>query len=146
MDFTNNIARISGKSVYQDASEFCTSNRLSNRIMGINHEYVDTPLNELKFNDPSLAWPDRFFPYLFVVAEKRVWSGLQTHLVLTPSNVLINCIINTLVYSEKHKMWQTSLASKKYSCVSATICLTADYLIHMGKMRKVSSLINALAI
>ena len=57
----------------------------------------------------SLAWPDRFFPFLFVVAEKRVWSGLQTHLVLTPSNVLINCIINTLVYSQKHEMWQTSL-------------------------------------
>ena len=45
----------------------------------------------------SLAWPDRFFPFFFVVAEKRVWSGLQMHLVLTPSNVLINCIINTLV-------------------------------------------------
>ena len=89
----------------------------------------------------SLAWPDRFFPFLFVVAEKRVWSGLQTHLVLTPSNVLINCIINTLVYSQKHEMWQTSLDSKhckKYSCVSAMICLVADYLIHVGKMRKVS--------
>ena len=89
----------------------------------------------------SLAWPDRFFPFLFVVAEKRVWSGLQTHLVLTPSNVLINCIINTLVYSQKHKTWQTSLDSKhckKYSCVSATICLVADYLIHVGKTRKVS--------
>ena len=85
----------------------------------------------------SLAWPDRFFPFLFVVAEKRVWSGLQTHLVLTPSKVLINCIIS----SQKHEMWQTSLDSKhckKYSCVSATICLRADYLIHIGKMRKVS--------
>ena len=63
----------------------------------------------------SLAWPDRFFPFLFVVAEKRVWSGLQTHLVLTPSNVLINYIIS----SQKHEMWQTSLDSKhckKYSC------------------------------
>ena len=57
----------------------------------------------------SLAWPDRFFPFLFVVAEKMVWSGLQMHLILTPSNVLINCIINTLVYSQKHEMLQTSL-------------------------------------
>ena len=80
---------------------------------------------------------------------KRVWSGLQTHLVLTPSNVLINYIISTLVYSQKHEIWQTSLDSKhckKYSCVSATICLRADYLIHVGKTRKVSFLINALAI
>ena len=35
-------------------------------------------------------------------------------------------------------MWQTSLDSKhckKYSCA---ICLVADYLIHVGKTRKVS--------
>ena len=25
----------------------------------------------------SLALPDRFFPFLFVVAEKRVWTGSQ---------------------------------------------------------------------
>ena len=42
-------------------------------------------------------------------------------------------------------MWQASLDSKhckKYSCVSATICLVADYLIHplihVGKTRKMS--------
>ena len=34
-------------------SEFCTSSCLSNRIMGIYHEFVDTPPNELKFNDPA---------------------------------------------------------------------------------------------
>ena len=50
MDFTNNIAKIS---IYQDASEFCTSSCLSNRIMGINHEFVDTPPNELKFSDSA---------------------------------------------------------------------------------------------
>ena len=31
----------------------------------------------------SLAWPDRFFPFFFVVAEKRVWNSLQAVLVLT---------------------------------------------------------------
>ena len=36
----------------------------------------------------SLAWPDRFFPFLFVVAEKRVWSGSHTHLVLAPPTVV----------------------------------------------------------
>ena len=25
----------------------------------------------------SLALPDRFFPFVFVAAEKRVWSGSQ---------------------------------------------------------------------
>ena len=54
IDFTNNIAKISGNSVYQDASEFCTGSCLSNR-MGINHEFVDTPPNELKFNDPAIC-------------------------------------------------------------------------------------------
>ena len=37
----------------------------------------------------SLAWPDRFFPFLFVVAEKRVWSGLHTHLVLVPPTTVL---------------------------------------------------------
>ena len=50
---------------------------------------------------------------IFICGDgKRVWSGLQTHLVLTPLYVLINCIINTLVYSQKYEMWQTSLDSK----------------------------------
>ena len=35
----------------------------------------------------SLAWPDRFFPFFFVVAEKRVWNSLQAVLVLAPSDV-----------------------------------------------------------
>ena len=35
----------------------------------------------------SLAWPDRFFPFLFVVAEKSVWSGSHTHLILTSPTV-----------------------------------------------------------
>ena len=53
IEFTNNIAKISGNSMYQDVSQFCTSSCLSNRIMGINHDFVDTPPNELKFNDPA---------------------------------------------------------------------------------------------
>ena len=53
MDFTNNIAKISGNSIYQDVSELCTSSCLSNRIMGINREFVDTPPNKLKFNDQA---------------------------------------------------------------------------------------------
>ena len=51
IDFINNIAKISGNSVYQDVSQFCTSGCLYN--MGINHDFVNTPPNELKFNDPA---------------------------------------------------------------------------------------------
>ena len=36
----------------------------------------------------SLAWPYRFFPFLFVVAGKRVWSGSHTHLVFAPPTVV----------------------------------------------------------
>ena len=46
-----------------------------------------TALNRKEWqpSEYSLAWPDRFFPFFFEVAEKRVWSGLQSLLVLTPS-------------------------------------------------------------
>ena len=46
----------------------------------------------------SLALPDRFFPFLFVVAEKRVWSGSHTHLVLAPRKVTIEHVIVAQVY------------------------------------------------
>ena len=46
----------------------------------------------------SLVWPDRFFPFLFVVAEKRVWSGSHTHLVLAPRKVTIEHVIVAQVY------------------------------------------------
>ena len=49
-------------------------------------------------NSISLAWPDRFFPFLFVVAEKRVWSGSHTHLVLAPRKVTIEHVIVAQVY------------------------------------------------
>ena len=56
----------------------------------------------------SLAWPDRFFPFFFGVAEKRVWSGLQSLLVLAPptvvggvngGNVICYCLIVTRAIS-----------------------------------------------
>ena len=45
--------------------------------------YVSSHLKE-ELAWASLAWPDRFFPFFFGVAEKRVWSGLQSLLVLAP--------------------------------------------------------------
>ena len=53
MDFINNIAKISGNLIYQDASNFHTSSSLSGRIIGINHRFVYTPPNELKFSNPA---------------------------------------------------------------------------------------------
>ena len=57
IDFTNNVAKFLGNSVYQDESEFCASSNDScfNRTMAINHEFVDTPPNKLKFNDPAIC-------------------------------------------------------------------------------------------
>ena len=57
IDFTNNIAKILGNSAYQDTSELCASSNDScfNRTMGINHEFVDTPPNRLKFIDSAIC-------------------------------------------------------------------------------------------
>ena len=60
---------------------------------GVGSQYSDggTGLGRNRLSltgQPSLAWPDRFFPFLFVVAENRVWSGSQTHLVFAPPSVV----------------------------------------------------------
>ena len=51
----------------------------------------------------SLAWPDRFFPFFFVSAEERVWSGSQMQLVLAPTTVVggdnNKNVINALIQS-----------------------------------------------
>ena len=58
MDFINNIAKISGNLIYQDASGFRTSTTLSDKIIGINHKFVYTPPNELKFSNPAILIND----------------------------------------------------------------------------------------
>ena len=74
------------------------------------HIYVCTIVNQIGFKCTyiSLAWPDRFFPFFFGVAEKRVWSGLQSLLVLAPptvvggvngGNVICYCLIVTRAIS-----------------------------------------------
>ena len=75
----------------------------------------------LNFFGISLAWPDRFFPFLFVVAEKRVWSGLHTHLVLTPLEVLNKLRHQHFSRFENMKYGKPVLLSKQFSelpCVS----------------------------
>ena len=54
VSFTNNIAKISGNSIYQDAAEFCNASCLSDRLVGISIEFVNTPPNVLKFYDPAI--------------------------------------------------------------------------------------------
>ena len=58
IDFVNNVAKISGNLIYQDTSEFCTSSSLSNRIIGINHKFVYTAPNQLKFTNPATCIND----------------------------------------------------------------------------------------
>ena len=55
INFTNNIAKISGNSVCQDTDEFCNANCLSDRLIGISIEFVNTPPNVLRFYDPAIC-------------------------------------------------------------------------------------------
>ena len=55
INFKNNIAQISGNSVYQDAAKFCNSSCLINRTVNINSHFVTTPPNELRFCDPAIC-------------------------------------------------------------------------------------------
>ena len=53
--FTNNIAKVLGNSIYQDAAKSCNSSCLSDRMIDISCEFVDTPPNVLKFYDPAIC-------------------------------------------------------------------------------------------
>ena len=55
INFTNNIAEVSGNSVYQDAAQCCNSSCIRDRIPGISSELVNTPPNQLKFHDPAIC-------------------------------------------------------------------------------------------
>ena len=56
--FTNNIARVLGNSVYQDVADLCNRSCLTDRVVGINDEFIATPPNELKFYDPAICIDD----------------------------------------------------------------------------------------
>ena len=55
INFTNNFARIVGNSIYQDVDDLCNRSFLIDRVVGINTEFIATPPNELKFNDPAIC-------------------------------------------------------------------------------------------
>ena len=53
--FDHNMAAILGNSVYEEAAELCNSSSLAERMIGMNHEVVATPPNELKFYAPAIC-------------------------------------------------------------------------------------------
>ena len=55
INFTNNIAKVLGNSIYQDTAKFCNSSCLSNRIVNIDSQFLATPPNELKFYDQAVC-------------------------------------------------------------------------------------------
>ena len=55
INFINNIAKISGNSVYQDAAQFYNRSYLVDRMVGISSEFLATPPNELKFYGPAIC-------------------------------------------------------------------------------------------
>ena len=52
--FEDNIANILGDSLYQKI-ELCKNNCLIDRVVGISNEFIATPPNELKFDDPAVC-------------------------------------------------------------------------------------------
>ena len=55
INFTNNIARIVGNSIYQDVDDLCNRSCLTDRVVGISTEFIATPPNELQFYDPAIC-------------------------------------------------------------------------------------------
>ena len=49
INFTSNVAKVLGNSIYQDTAAFCNSSCLSNRIVNTDIQFLATPPNELKF-------------------------------------------------------------------------------------------------
>ena len=58
VDFSSNLAKFSGDSVYQDVAGSCNSSCMNNRIYGISNDLIATPPNALKFYDPAICIDD----------------------------------------------------------------------------------------
>ena len=58
INFTNNIAKVLGNLIYQDAAKNCNSSCPSDRLVGISSIFVETPPNELKFYYPAICIDD----------------------------------------------------------------------------------------
>ena len=55
LNFTNNVAKVLGSSMYQDITGLCNGSCIINRTMGINNDYIATPPNQLQFNHPAIC-------------------------------------------------------------------------------------------
>ena len=55
LNFTNNVAKVLGSSMYQDITGLCNGSCIINRTMGIKNEYIATPPNQLQFNRPAIC-------------------------------------------------------------------------------------------
>ena len=104
LNFTNNIAKILGNSVYQDAAKFCNSSCLSDRLKGISSEYVATPPNELKFYDPATCIDNDYDTQCNSYYVQNIMLGTE---IVIPACVLdyYNQSLDStqfLIYSEAH--------------------------------------------
>ena len=69
----------------------------------------------------SLAWSDCFFPFFFVVEEKRVWNSLQPTLVLA------------LLYGTGSVNKRNMIHKRCVSSLTSPILISITFLFSLGK-------------
>ena len=109
INFTNNIAKISGNVVHQDLTQFCNSSCLNRRIIDIGFEFIDTPPNELQFYDPAVCI-DNDDTECNTYYVQNIMLGAEIVIPAHVFNYYNQCVNSTqfLVQSEMHPNYYTS--------------------------------------
>ena len=110
INFIRNVAKVLGKSVYEEATEFCNSNCVINRTVGMSNEYIATPPNKLKFYDPAKCIDNNNNTQCERYYIQNIMFGAE---IVVPASVLdyYNQSVDSiqfLVHSETHSNYLNS--------------------------------------
>ena len=110
INFIRNIAKVLGKSVYEEATESCNSNCVINRTVGMSNEYIATPPNKLKFYDPAKCTDNNNNTQCERYYIQNIMFGTE---IVVPASVLdyYNQSVDSiqfLVHSETHSNYLNS--------------------------------------
>ena len=110
INFMRNIAKVLGKSVYEEATESCNSNCVINRTVGMSSEYIATPPNKLKFYDPAKCIDNNNNAQCERYYIQNIMLGTE---IIVPASVLdyYNQSVDSiqfLVHSETHSNYLNS--------------------------------------